>query len=122
MAADEEVCGPAIYGTGPHGRDLAREARDAHRDIDEIIRETRPLSARVGAVVGSARGYRATPGRPRLCPLACVCPACTHELNPVSDVARFSPAIPEPVEFGVEVGIAPCQFPPVSPAGGETAR
>jgi Hemerythrin HHE cation binding domain len=40
MAADEEVCGPAIYGTRPRGRDLAREARDAHEDIREIIRET----------------------------------------------------------------------------------
>jgi hypothetical protein len=40
MAADEAVCGPAIYGTGPHGRDLAREARDAHSDIGEIIRAT----------------------------------------------------------------------------------
>jgi hypothetical protein len=40
MATDDEVCGPAIYGTGPHGLNLAREAADAHEDIREIIRET----------------------------------------------------------------------------------
>jgi len=111
-----------MAGTGPHGRHLAREARDAHRDIDEIIRETSHYPP--GSALWWAQPAATVPrlADPALAPLACVCPACTHELNPVSDVARFSPAVPEPVEFGVEVGIAPCQFPPVSPAGGETAR
>jgi hypothetical protein len=40
MAADEEICGPAIYGTGPAGLELVREVRDAHEDIREMIRET----------------------------------------------------------------------------------
>ena len=189
MAADEEVCGPAIYGTGPHGRDLAREARDAHSDIGEIIRATSqypPGSALWWALVTAALAAwtrylhrevygpladgrrRASPalrarlGRqwrafmdgqirdryqdpspqvptcqlrqtrpaataprladPAFAPLACVCPACTHELDPVSEVARPSPAVPEPVEFGVQVGVAPYQLPPVGPAGGQAAR
>lgn len=41
MAADEEICVPAICGNGPAGVELAREARDAHEDIREVIRETR---------------------------------------------------------------------------------
>lgn len=157
MAADEEVCGPAIHGTRPHGRDLAGEARDAHEDIREIIRETGrypPGSALWWALVTGAlaawtrylhrevygpladcrrraspalrarlgrqwrtfmdgrirdryqdpppqvptcqlRRTRAAATVPRLAdpafaPLACVCPACTHELDLVPDVA--SPA------------------------------
>lgn len=39
MAAEDEVCGPAIAGTGPRGPALARQARDAHQDIREILRE-----------------------------------------------------------------------------------
>lgn len=44
MAADDEVCAPAIYGTGPYGLALIRETRDAHECIREIIDETRPHS------------------------------------------------------------------------------
>ena len=40
MRADEEICGPAVLGTGERGRVLARETRAAHEDIREIIRET----------------------------------------------------------------------------------
>lgn len=40
MSADEEICGPAIFGTGRRGRVLARETRATHEDIREIIRET----------------------------------------------------------------------------------
>jgi hypothetical protein len=59
MAADEAVCGPAIYGTGPPGLDIAREARDAHEDIREIIRETNrypPGSALWWALATAALG------------------------------------------------------------------
>lgn len=40
MRADDEICGPAVFGTDPEGQILAREYRDAHEDIREIIRET----------------------------------------------------------------------------------
>ena len=40
MAADEEVCGPAVYGSGPAGLELVREVAGAHEGIREIIRET----------------------------------------------------------------------------------
>ncbi|MGD0243658.1 MAG: hemerythrin domain-containing protein [Streptosporangiaceae bacterium] len=154
MAADEEVCGPALYGTGPDGLELARQARDAHADIREIIREasqfpagsprwwalatvalaawtqclhrevygpladcrgraSRGLRARLGRQwrafmdaqirdryqapapeVPTCQLRRAYPaaGVPRLAdpafaPLACICPACTRELDPVPDAA-----------------------------------
>jgi hypothetical protein len=38
--AEEEICDPAIYGTGPKGKTLASQARDAHQDIREILGET----------------------------------------------------------------------------------
>jgi hypothetical protein len=37
--AEEEICDQAIYGTEPQGRVLEGQARDAHRDIREIIGE-----------------------------------------------------------------------------------
>jgi hypothetical protein len=40
MRADEEICGPAVFGADPEGQTLAREYKDAHEDIREIIRET----------------------------------------------------------------------------------
>lgn len=40
MAAEDEICGPAIYGPAPQGRALGRELKDAHEDIREIFRET----------------------------------------------------------------------------------
>ena len=40
MSADEEICGPAVFGADGQVRVLAREIRDAHEDIREIIRET----------------------------------------------------------------------------------
>lgn len=40
MLAEDEICGPAVFGTGPQGRAAARQARDDHEDIREIIRET----------------------------------------------------------------------------------
>jgi hypothetical protein len=40
MSADEEVCGPAVFGSDPQGPALARQIEDAHEDIREIIRET----------------------------------------------------------------------------------
>lgn len=152
MAADEEICGPAIYSTGPAGLDLAREVRDAYEDIREILRETGchpPGSPLWWALVAAslaawtrclhrevygpladcrrraspalrarlARQWRAymdaqirdryqdPPPRvptcqlrqtrpaataprladPAFAPLACVCPACTRELDPVPD-------------------------------------
>jgi hypothetical protein len=39
MAAEDEVCAPALYGTGPDGLALVRETREAHADIREIIAE-----------------------------------------------------------------------------------
>jgi hypothetical protein len=177
MAADEEVCGPAICGTGPAGLALAREARDAHEDIREIIRETslyppgsRPwwdlvtaglaawtrylhrevygpladcrrqaspalrarlarqwrafMNARIRdrfqdpspqvptCQLRQARPAAAVPrlADPAFAPLACVCPACTRELDPVSGPGWSSPVMSEPVEFPVEVGIPPYQL------------
>jgi hypothetical protein len=49
MRAGEEVRGPAICRAAPHGAALAREIRDAHADIRELIAETglqRPGSPR----------------------------------------------------------------------------
>ena len=40
MSADEEICGPAVFGADGRGRVLTRKIRDAHEDIREIIRET----------------------------------------------------------------------------------
>lgn len=39
MAAEDEVCAPAVYGTGPDGLALVRETRDRHAEIREIIGE-----------------------------------------------------------------------------------
>ena len=41
MHADEEICGPAVFARDPAGRALARQARDDHDDIREILREAR---------------------------------------------------------------------------------
>jgi hypothetical protein len=38
--AEEEICDPAIYGTGPQGRTLAAQARDGRQDICELIGDT----------------------------------------------------------------------------------
>jgi anti-anti-sigma factor len=49
MRAEEEICGPAVYRAAPRGPALAREIRDAHADIREVIAETglqRPGSPR----------------------------------------------------------------------------
>jgi anti-anti-sigma regulatory factor len=40
MRAEDEICGPAIYGRTAEGMALAREAEDAHEDIREMIHET----------------------------------------------------------------------------------
>lgn len=40
MSAEDEICTPAIFGTGPQCRTVARAAKDARDDIREIIRET----------------------------------------------------------------------------------
>jgi anti-anti-sigma regulatory factor len=40
MAADDEVCAPAIYDRTPRGHALARKSQDAHADIGEMIGET----------------------------------------------------------------------------------
>jgi hypothetical protein len=40
MAADEEVCAPAIYDRTPPGRALAQEGKQAHAEISEMISET----------------------------------------------------------------------------------
>jgi hypothetical protein len=40
MRADDEICGPAVFGDDPAGRAMARQARDEHADIREIFRET----------------------------------------------------------------------------------
>jgi anti-anti-sigma regulatory factor len=40
MRAEDEVCGPALYGTEPQGLALARQLKDAHEDVREIVRET----------------------------------------------------------------------------------
>ena len=40
MAADDEVCAPAIYDRTPGGRALAREAKQAHAELGEMIAET----------------------------------------------------------------------------------
>lgn len=39
MHAEDEICGPAICGSGPDGRALTWTIRDAHEDIREIIGE-----------------------------------------------------------------------------------
>lgn len=39
MRADEEICGPAVLGTDADAQALAREYKDDHEDIREIIRE-----------------------------------------------------------------------------------
>ena len=39
ISADEEICGPAVFGLDGRGRVLARATRAAHEDIREIIRE-----------------------------------------------------------------------------------
>ena len=46
IRADEEICGPAIFGPTERGRVLARETRAAHEDIREIIREACRLDFR----------------------------------------------------------------------------
>jgi hypothetical protein len=40
MRADDEICGPVVFGTAPRGRALARQARAGHEDIREMIGET----------------------------------------------------------------------------------
>ena len=40
MRADDEVCAPAIYDRTPQGRALARQSRQAHAEISELIGET----------------------------------------------------------------------------------
>jgi hypothetical protein len=37
--AGEEICGPALYGTGSRGRTLAGQARDARQEIRGVIGE-----------------------------------------------------------------------------------
>jgi Hemerythrin HHE cation binding domain len=39
MRADDEICGPAVFGDGPDGRAMTRQVRGDHDDIREIIRE-----------------------------------------------------------------------------------
>jgi hypothetical protein len=38
--AEEEICDPAIYGTGRQGRTLTAQARDGRQDIRELIGDT----------------------------------------------------------------------------------
>ena len=40
MRADDEICGPAVFGTAPRGRALARQTKNDHDDIREMIGET----------------------------------------------------------------------------------
>jgi hypothetical protein len=40
MRADDEICGPAVFGAAPRGRALARPAKDDHDDIRAMIGET----------------------------------------------------------------------------------
>lgn len=40
MRAEDEICGPAIYGTEPPGLAVAWDVKDAHADIREMLRET----------------------------------------------------------------------------------
>lgn len=40
MRAEDEICGPALYGTGSRGRALARQNEAAHAGIREMIGET----------------------------------------------------------------------------------
>jgi hypothetical protein len=170
MAADDEVCGPAIYGTGPHGLNLAREAADVHEDIREIIRETNlyppgsllwwtlatatlaawtrylhrevygPLADRRRQASPAQRARLARQWRafmdaqirdryqdppphiptcqlrqtrpaasvprladPAFAPLACVCPACTRELDPFPGVRSPGPVGLEPIEVGLNL-------------------
>jgi hypothetical protein len=39
ITADEEICGPAVFGPRKRGRVMAGETRAAHEDIREIMRE-----------------------------------------------------------------------------------
>jgi len=39
MRADEEICGPAVFGGSPAGRAMTRQVRDDHEDIREILRQ-----------------------------------------------------------------------------------
>jgi hypothetical protein len=41
MRADDEICGPTVFGGDPDGRAMTRQIRDDHDDVREIIRETR---------------------------------------------------------------------------------
>jgi hypothetical protein len=41
MRADEEICGPAVFGANARGRVLGRELREAYEGIRQIIAETR---------------------------------------------------------------------------------
>jgi hypothetical protein len=40
MSAEDEICGPAIFGADPAARAVAREAKDAREDVREIVLET----------------------------------------------------------------------------------
>lgn len=40
MAAEDEICGPAIYSPQPQDGALSWQVKDAHEDIREILRET----------------------------------------------------------------------------------
>jgi len=40
MRADDEICGPAVFGDDPAGWAMARQVREDHEDIREIFRET----------------------------------------------------------------------------------
>jgi len=113
MAADEEVCGPAIYGTGPHGAGLAQEARDAHNVIRDILPALRARLARQRPFMDAQirNRYADPPPQiptcqlrrsraaevPRLAddafaPLACACLARTRELDPVPVPVLAGPA------------------------------
>jgi hypothetical protein len=38
MRADEEICGPAVFGTSAQAPVLVRQIKDAHEDIRECLR------------------------------------------------------------------------------------
>jgi hypothetical protein len=40
MRADDEICGPVVFGTAPRGRALAWQTKADHEDIREMIGET----------------------------------------------------------------------------------
>ena len=60
MAADEEVCAPAICGTGPAGLDPGPGGQGRARGHPRDHPRDQPVSARLAAVVGP--GHRG-PGR-----------------------------------------------------------